>query len=96
VNFCDCCRKPGVPARALTRNLQKAQILPSITRVVGDLAEIIGAVIGKKLRFVDESPEDARARRIREGEPPAVIESILAIGAYQRAAENRHDHQHRR
>ena len=48
-------------------------------------AEIIGAVIGKKLRFVDESPEDARARRIREGVPPAVIESILAIGAYQRA-----------
>ena len=48
-------------------------------------AEIIGAVIGKKLRFVDESPEDARARRVREGVPPAVIESILAIGAYQRA-----------
>ncbi len=48
-------------------------------------ARIIGAVIGKKLRFVDESPEDARARRIREGMSPAVIESILAIGAYQRA-----------
>ena len=48
-------------------------------------AEIIGAVIGKKVRFVDESPEQARARRVREGVPPAVIESILAIGAYQRA-----------
>ena len=48
-------------------------------------AEIIGAVIGKKLRFVDESPEAARARRVREGVPPVVIESILAIGAYQRA-----------
>ncbi len=48
-------------------------------------AEIIGAVISKKLRFVDESPEEARARRVREGVPPAVIESILAIGAYQRA-----------
>jgi uncharacterized protein YbjT (DUF2867 family) len=48
-------------------------------------AEIIGAVIGKPLRFVDETPEQARARRIREGVPPAVIESILAIGAYQRA-----------
>jgi uncharacterized protein YbjT (DUF2867 family) len=48
-------------------------------------SEIIGEVIGKTLRFVDESPEDARARRIREGVPPAVIESILAIGAYQRA-----------
>ena len=48
-------------------------------------AEIIGNVIGKKLRFVDESPEEAKARRIREGVPPAVIESVLAIGAYQRA-----------
>ena len=48
-------------------------------------AEIIGAVIGKNMRFVDESPEDARARRVREGVPPAVIESVLAIGAYQRA-----------
>ncbi|MET4186963.1 uncharacterized protein YbjT (DUF2867 family), partial [Bradyrhizobium sp. JR7.2] len=48
-------------------------------------SEIIGAIIGKKLRFIDESPEQARARRIREGVPPAVIESILAIGAYQRA-----------
>jgi uncharacterized protein YbjT (DUF2867 family) len=28
----------GVPARALTRNLQKAQTLPGITWVVGDLA----------------------------------------------------------
>ena len=48
-------------------------------------SEIIGNVIGKKLRFVDESPEQARARRIREGVPASVIESILAIGAYQRA-----------
>ena len=48
-------------------------------------SEIIGAAIGKKLRFVDESPEQARARRVREGVPPAVIESVLAIGAYQRA-----------
>ena len=48
-------------------------------------AEIIGTVIGKKLRFVDELPEEAQARRIREGVPPAVIKSILAIGAYQRA-----------
>jgi uncharacterized protein YbjT (DUF2867 family) len=48
-------------------------------------AEIIGTVIGKPLRFVDESPDEARARRVREGVPPAVIESILSIGAYQRA-----------
>ncbi|WP_187435116.1 SDR family oxidoreductase [Bradyrhizobium cytisi] len=50
-----------------------------------EASEIIGATIGKKLRFVDETPEQARARRIREGVPPAVIESVLAIGAYQRA-----------
>jgi len=48
-------------------------------------AEIIGATIDKPLRFVDESPDEARARRVREGLPPAVIESALAISAYQRA-----------
>jgi uncharacterized protein YbjT (DUF2867 family) len=48
-------------------------------------AETIGAVIGKPVRFVDESPDQARARRVREGLPPAVIESALAIAAYQRA-----------
>lgn len=48
-------------------------------------AEIIGAAIGKTVRFVDESPEQARARRVQEGLPPAVIESALAIAAYQRA-----------
>jgi len=48
-------------------------------------AQIISDVIGKPVRFVDESPEQAQARRVREGVPPAVIESVLAIGAYQRA-----------
>ena len=48
-------------------------------------AGIIGGVIGKPVRFVDESPDEARARRVREGLPPAVIESALAIAAYQRA-----------
>jgi hypothetical protein len=48
-------------------------------------AEITAAVIDTPVRFVDESPEQARARRVREGVPPAVIESILSIGAYQRA-----------
>lgn len=48
-------------------------------------AEIIGAAIGRQLRFVDESPDEARARRVREGLPAAVIESALAIAAYQRA-----------
>lgn len=50
-----------------------------------EASEIIGSVIDKRLRFVDESPEQARARRGREGVPTAVIEGILAIGAYQRA-----------
>ena len=49
-----------------------------------DAAEIIGKTIGKQLRFVDESPDQSRARRIREGYPPAILESALAISAYQR------------
>jgi uncharacterized protein YbjT (DUF2867 family) len=47
--------------------------------------EIISNTIGKPLRFVDESPEEARARRRREGYAPAILESALAISAYQRA-----------
>jgi len=47
--------------------------------------EIISNTIDKPLRFVDESPDAARARREREGYPPAIIESFIAIGAYQRA-----------
>ena len=49
-------------------------------------AEIISAAIGKPLRFVDESPDEPRARRVGEGLPPAVVESALAIAAYQRAS----------
>jgi uncharacterized protein YbjT (DUF2867 family) len=47
--------------------------------------EIISNTIGKPLRFIDETPDEARARRKREGYPPAIIESALAIAAYQRA-----------
>ena len=47
--------------------------------------EIIGRTIGKQLRFIDESPGESRARRQREGYPPKIIESALAISAYQRA-----------
>jgi uncharacterized protein YbjT (DUF2867 family) len=47
--------------------------------------EIISKTIGKPLRFVDESPDEARTRRQREGYPPAILESALAISAYQRA-----------
>jgi uncharacterized protein YbjT (DUF2867 family) len=42
-----------------------------------EAAEIISAEIGKPLRFVDETQVEARERRIREGLPPAVIESAL-------------------
>src|SRR6516225_7536987 len=48
-------------------------------------AEIIGRTMGKQLRFVDETPEQSRVRRQREGYPPKIIESALAISAYQRA-----------
>jgi len=47
--------------------------------------EIIGKTIGKQLRFVDETPEQSRTRRQKEGYPPKIIESALAISAYQRA-----------
>ena len=47
--------------------------------------EIISRTIGKPLRFIDESPDDARARRQRGGYLPAILESALAIAAYQRA-----------
>ena len=50
-----------------------------------DATEIIGKTIDKQLRFVDETPDQARARRVREGYPPAIVESALAISAYQRA-----------
>jgi len=47
--------------------------------------EIIGQTIGKQLRFVDETPDESRARRKREGYSPAILEGALAIAAYQRA-----------
>ena len=50
-----------------------------------EASQIIARTIGKAVRFVDETPEQARARRTREGYPPSIIESALAIAAYQRA-----------
>lgn len=49
------------------------------------VAEIIGAAIGKKLRYIDESFEEARARLTKAGQPLWLIESSLALAAYQRA-----------
>ena len=48
-------------------------------------AEIIGAAIGKPLRFVDESPEEARARRVREGMRGGETDALAVdiTGAYR-------------
>jgi uncharacterized protein YbjT (DUF2867 family) len=47
--------------------------------------EILGAAIGRPLRFIDEPPEEARARLMRAGQSPFLIDSQLALAAYQRA-----------
>jgi uncharacterized protein YbjT (DUF2867 family) len=49
------------------------------------VTDILGAAIGKPLRFIDEPPEEARARLLRAGQSPFLIDSLLAIAAYQRA-----------
>lgn len=48
-------------------------------------SQVIGEAIDRPIVFVDESQDQARARRIREGLPPKVMESASAIAAYQRA-----------
>ena len=47
--------------------------------------EIIGAAIGKRLRYIDESFDEARARLMQAGQSSWLIESSLALAAYQRA-----------
>jgi len=47
--------------------------------------EIIGAAIGKRLRYLDESFDEGRARLTQAGQPSWLIESTLALAAYQRA-----------
>jgi uncharacterized protein YbjT (DUF2867 family) len=49
------------------------------------VTEIIGATIGKRLRYHAESFEEARVRFAQVGEPAWLIESMLALAAYQRA-----------
>ena len=46
---------------------------------------ILSAAIGKPLRFIDEPMDEARARLISEGQSPVLVDSLLAIAAYQRA-----------
>ncbi len=51
----------------------------------GEIAKIIGAAIGRRVDYVAESPEEARERLVRAGALPWMIESMLALAAYQRA-----------
>jgi uncharacterized protein YbjT (DUF2867 family) len=46
---------------------------------------ILGEAIGRPLRFIDEPVDEARARLTRAGQPSWLIDSLLAIAAYQRA-----------
>jgi len=50
-----------------------------------EATDILSQAIGKPLRFIDEPPDAARARLIKEGQAPALVDSLLAIAAYQRA-----------
>ena len=50
-----------------------------------EATEILSKAIGKPLRFIDEPPDQARARLIKEGQAPVLVDSLLAIAAYQRA-----------
>ncbi len=47
--------------------------------------DILGEAIGRPLRFIDEPFEEARARLTRAGQPSWLVDSVLAIAAYQRA-----------
>ena len=46
---------------------------------------ILSRALGKPLRFIDEPSDEARARLIKAGQPPALVDSLLAIAAYQRS-----------
>jgi uncharacterized protein YbjT (DUF2867 family) len=50
-----------------------------------EATQILSQAIGKPLRFVDEPPDRARARLIADGQAPVLVDSLLAIAAYQRA-----------
>src|SRR6266849_1810781 len=47
--------------------------------------DILGEAIGRPLRFIDETFDEARARLTRAGQPAWLVDSVLAIAAYQRA-----------
>ena len=47
--------------------------------------EILAQAIGRPLRFIDEPFDQARARLTGAGQPAWLVDSLLAIAAYQRA-----------
>src|SRR5438309_2642399 len=51
----------------------------------GDVALVIGKAVGRPVEYVAESLEEARERLVRAGAPTWMIESTLALAAYQRA-----------
>jgi uncharacterized protein YbjT (DUF2867 family) len=51
---------------------------------------ILGQAIGRPLRFIDEPFDEARARLTGAGQPGWLVDSLLAIAAYQRAGGPSH------
>jgi hypothetical protein len=49
------------------------------------LLQILAQAIGRPLRFIDEPFDEARTRLTRAGQPSWLVDSLLAIAAYQRA-----------
>jgi uncharacterized protein YbjT (DUF2867 family) len=47
--------------------------------------DIVGQAIGRPLRFIDEPSDEARTRLTGAGQPAWLVDSLLAIAAYQRA-----------
>ena len=47
--------------------------------------DILAQAIGRPLGFIDEPFDEARARLTRGGQPSWLVDSLLAIAAYQRA-----------
>jgi uncharacterized protein YbjT (DUF2867 family) len=47
--------------------------------------DILGQAIGRPLRYIDEPFDEARIRLTEAGQPGWLVDSLLAIAAYQRA-----------
>jgi len=78
----------AVAAVALTRSGHEGKkyvITGSEALSYRQATEILGQAIGRPLRFIDEPFDEARARLIRAGQPAWLVDSLLAIAAYQRA-----------